>query len=658
MTDYSSYTDDQLLNMLQPQQSGEDDGTGNTQMDGAARLPLMAASSLAKGAGKFLSTPGDVAQLYDAYIGAPFARAVSGQAPQFGVTEPNFTGPVSKVLPPSSQMLPSMQAAGVIDRPDLTAQNTGEQYLQSGMEGMGSNVPLALLGGGAVTAAKTLAQGAGAGLGDEVMKKIMPNSDAAHLFGSLLGGGLASSAADTTERAVNAVSGETSPLLQAYKEAGIKPRLVGDVSQNPTMQGIQAFASKAPFGGERVKDAADKTLGEFGDSAEKVAGMFGTASTLQEAGKSIQDEGKSWLSNWQTAKDGAWDKVNNVIGKTTPIPTSNTTNTINKITSSAQGNDALNELLKSPLTKNTINVLQAGNGALSWGQASALRTHVGQMLENPMLVGGPEQAQAKMLYGALTQDMKAGAFSTGNKAAVDAFNNANSLTSNGHFYIDNVLGDVMKANPEQAAKGLLSGAATGGTQLQLLRQQMPKAADQLAATSIRRMGAGESEGASGNAISPSRWLSNQDPTRRMSPEAYQALFSNPNAQTKMGALDTVASSMRSTERLVNHSNTGSNLEFSSMMTAPFAVAEGARLGHETAGLTGALTGAALAGLPFGSGAIAGRLATNPALARFMGTPTTSYQYGMAPALMNSLPNQISPQLQAPFSFAPSLQGAY
>ena len=644
-----SVTFDDLI----PAQQANSTFSTTTPTSSAVRLAAMAGSNAVKGVGSLLSTPGDLAQAYDAYIGAPFSRLVQGQSPQFGTVDPTASKWLSNVLPTSSQTNSDLQQAGIVDRPDLQPQNTGEKYLAAGSSALGGSLPLALMSGGVAPALSIMAQGAGSGVGSQAAQDIAPDSKIAPLLGAVAGGSLAGGIANLGQHAASAIGGDTSPILKAYQDAGIKPTLVGDVSGDPAMQQLQAFASKS-MGAGRIKDASEQALGQFGNSVEKTADMFGNASTLQEAGSAIQNDGKKWLANWNNAKQEAWGNVNKLIGDTTPIPTANTSEALSTIVSKSQGNNALNELLKSPVAQSTMNVLKDGNDSLTWGQASALRSHVGQMLENPMLVSGPEQAQAKMLYGALTNDMKSGAFATGNRAALDAFNDANALTASGHDYIENVLGDVMKANPEQAAKSLLSSASMGGTQLQALRQQMPDAADQLAATAIRRMGAGESNGAAGNAVSPSRWLSNQDPTRKMSPEAYQALFANPQAQQKMNALDTVADSMRQTEKFVNHSNTATHGTIKGIIEGAGA---GAYMGHEVGGLPGMLTGAAIGGaaLP-ASGYALGALSTNPALARFMASPVTQAPFGMAPSLMP----QISPSMQkmipqqAPFAMAPQL----
>lgn len=594
--------------------------SGTPQIAGAARIPALVGSNAASGLSQIAALPRGVADLAD-YLGTRAGDYVTGQKyspDQAGIKDATD---VRNFLPSSQTISDFTKKLGITDRPDLQPQDTSEKYIAEASKGVGGALPFALSGGLASIPQLAL-QGAGSGVGAQAAQDILPNNPLAQFAGAIAGGGAGGLAANTGERIINSLSGETSPIIQAYEEAGVTPRMVGDVSQNPLMQRLQTIGGNTK--------AAQQTLDEFGQSIENTANQLGTSKTLQEAGQSIQDEGKKWLDNFKIANQKAWNDVDTKIGQTAPVIPTNLKDAINTITAPAFGNAKIQETLISPTTKKFIDILQDNGGqSLPWQSIKALRSMVGSDLENPMLIGGSEQSQAKMLYGALSKDMENTAMFSGG-AAYDAFKDANTLTSNGHQFIDNVLGDAMKQKPEQAASALISSGTKGGTQLQALRDQMPDAADELASVSLRRSMAGKSLGSEGNEVSPSRWLSNQDPSRRFSPEAFQALYPDTAIQSKLKALDTVADNMRATEQFANHSNTASHM---SVYAAPLMAMEGAAKGHELAGWPGAIGGAFMGGVaPFAIAPAAAKLSSNPALARFMATPTTGLPFGLMPSL--------------------------
>ncbi|MDE2100415.1 MAG: hypothetical protein KGL39_24395 [Patescibacteria group bacterium] len=610
---------DEVPNALRSQGLAQNDQTATGPLHAAA----MAGANVLAGLGSLASAPRTLADL--ANIGATHVADWIKGVP-YSPQEEQRTE--STWLPSAQQVQGVTDRLGLTSNPNLEPRTSGEQYLASISKGIGAAIPFAF-GGGLPEAAAALAQGGAGGAGALAASNMFPQSSIAPLFGALAGGvtagGLASSA--------NRMFSGTSPLISAYERAGVTPRLVGDVSGHPLLQRIQAFAEKSA-GAKTIQNAASKTLDEFNNSIDNTASIFGPQQTLQEAGDAIQRSGNNWLKNFKDQSKQNWDTVDQFIPAPTPVSLNNVKNAINTITQSAGGNSVILKQLTGTPVKDMIDVLESTNGsAIPWSSVKALRTKIGADLENPSLVSGSDQAQSKLLYAALTKDMQVAAQQSGPEA-VTALSNANAYTAQGHDYIDNVLNGIMNKSPEGAAKSLLSSGVNGGTQLSALREQMPDAADALAAASIRRMGAGASLGSGGNDVSPSKWLSNQDPSRRMSPEAYEALFASPQAQQKMGALDSVAQSMRDTDKFVNHSNTGSH---TGMMANIIGAIEGGKLGYEAAGVPGALGGAVLGGTAIpAAGMFAGRLATSPTLLRLMsGSPLQNY--GFLPSITSQIP---------------------
>lgn len=599
------------------------------QYQGVLREPAIAASGATKGFIGMTSIPGDIGEFYDKNIGQPFAKAVTGQTPSFGLKD---------ILGGTGQEnIARAQQAGFVNNPSLQPQDEGERLVEAGGAGLGGNLPIAALTGGAGIIPQSVSA-AGAGVGAKGVEDLWPDNwpgkqTVAPFIGGLIGGKVGASGADLAAKGINAFKGGASPIVQAYDKLGIKPRLAGDITGDRNLQILQATGAEMPLGAQMVKSASEKTLDEFGHAVEKTASKLGNSVTLQEAGSALQDEGKNWLNQFKLSSQKNWNAVDAAIGKSTPVPLSNTKQAIANITAPAQGNPAIASFLKSPLAKQFITILRTSpNGQVPWQTARALKTRLGEYLENPELVSDAGGAQAKMLYGALSNDMK---LSITDPNSLAIFNHANAATSAGHDFIENYLSNISGKGilPEQAATYALNSGVRGGTTLQALRQQMPKGVDELAAASIRRAGMAQpgAQNATGSAISPNSWLNTYDPTRRMAPEAYGALFPNPDVQSRMGALDTVADSMRKSSEFASKSHSALPATTTLALSAPLVA--GAH-GLAEGGIGHGIRDFMLGSLPLAVGTGAGALTTNPAITRLLSTPGASVPFGWNPSIMS------------------------
>ncbi len=140
-----------------------------------------------------------------------------------------------------------------------------------------------------------------------------------------------------------------------------------------------------------------------------------------------------------------------------------------------------------------------------------------------------------------------------------------------------------------------------------IRQEMPKAADELAAYKLRDMAAATAgqQNATATRLSPGSFVTD---AANLSPEAKDALFSG--ISQRLQDLSTVGNSMKQTAQFLNTSNTGVHSLFTHMLT-------GAGAGFAAGGLPGAMYG--LLGLPATEYA-AGHAISSPGLTRLMAAP--------------------------------------
>lgn len=158
----------------------------------------------------------------------------------------------------------------------------------------------------------------------------------------------------------------------------------------------------------------------------------------------------------------------------------------------------------------------------SWKDAQTLRSAIGDAMSNPMVVKDIPARDLARLYAAQTADMKA---ATGPLGASDLFDAANAESSRLYSVAQGPIGKIVSGpkptsadpNPGEAAKRLLSGASTEGTDLATLRSEIPKGVDELAAAQLRT----------------GDW-------NKLSPEAQRALLDDPHHHAAVNHALTVA----------------------------------------------------------------------------------------------------------------------
>jgi hypothetical protein len=545
-------------------------------------------------------------------------------------------------MPTSAYLRGKAKELGLIDQPNQQPDGTGEQLLAAVGRGVGGTAPLGLFSGPAGVLKAGL-QGGLSSLGGEAAQDLLPTKlqPAGTLAGILAGQGVGGALYGAAGRGVNALRGTGNPIVEAYDTAGVTPRLAGDVTGNPLLQGLQSIAMKAPFGGRAV-EAAREGAQEFGNAFEDTAASLGSSRSLQEAGTALRKEGQAWLDNFKSDSKTAWNKVDAVIPANTPVPLPNYTAMLNDVRTQMPNAPATASKLEPSLSRDLLDALTtdtripprntgllnasgqpiiapAQSKPLTWQDVKAIRTQIGEHMEEPQPVGDTSYVALKRLYGSLSNDLQSAAAGQGS-AAQDAFNQASALTSSGHSFIEGTLSKVMqgdKISPEQAANGALNSGNLGGTLLQSIRSQMPTGADELAAAKLRDMV--QALPGRQTADMPTSATTFSTSLNQMSPEARQALFGA--IEPKLSALQTVAERGKETfARYGNPSGTSGASAHLGLLTAPVAVEEAARLGHETGGLAGALAGGTLAALPYATGPVLSNLTAREGLARYLAAP--------------------------------------
>lgn len=634
--------------------SDADMGIPVPQIKGAVRIPALIGSNAAEGTASVAAIPGALGGLMEKGLdkvapgGAAQDPAMIALAKHLGLPDASAS---SFLGAPMIHRIGQM--TGLWDRPDLQPQDTFERDIAATARGAGSALPAIATGGASVIPA--LVSGAGAGLGSQVGEDIAPEHP---IIGSLVGGTLGGISpigfTNAIGKAANAVRGIGNDMTDAYATAGITPRLAGDVTQSPVLQGMQAFSAKTPMGAGRIADAANKTAAEFGDSAERVASSLGASETPQDVGTALQGATAKWMTNFKAQNATNWGALDGMFPA--GVKVGNYQKALASVADSLPQAQATAQVLQPSLTANLKVALAKDLGdasgnpitdSLPWQSVKGIRTLIGEKLEDPNLPADASTADLKRLYKGLTQDMQTAAQSAGPQAQA-AFQSANDYTKSGHQFIDMMRPMIKQGQtPEGAASLVLPKLNSGGTMINTIRAQIPDAADEIAAYKVRDMASAVSgrQNAAGNAVSPSSFLTDWN---KLAPEAKQALY-DPQQETQLGALAKVSEGIKGTLSKINTSNTAAHGDWKSLFGLPGRLAAGAFGGHEIGGHTGMLAGMAAAAAPEAGGYFGGRLTATPALTSYFAAPglidPTSGRLATGLGTYASMFPQVSPRPQ-------------
>jgi hypothetical protein len=525
---------------------------------------------------------------------------------------------------PGTQAIKTIGQTVGADPYNIQGTTPAEKFIGNVVEGAGTAAAFAPsvaapIVGGAATAGGQIAAA-------NVPDWLQPGAE---LAGNIVGAKLGSAGANIGTKAIGAVTGATTPVGAAFDRLGIDRTLVGDVSDSNALKTLQAYTSQAPGSAGTVLPKERTQVGQFGNAVEDTAGRLGQSKTEQAAGDILQSEARNWKDVVFPQREAqAWQPVDQLLGGAAVDPSNYRaalTSLTNKLAALPQSAKALVPP-KTQALLDAINQDVPAGQTMTWQQAQNLRSALGQVMGVPEIVQSVGKDQLKAAYGGISEDMRATATAVdaarppgaNTPSAVDAFNNANKVSTDGHAFIDNTLSKIVKSNnptqetvkPEDATGAALRG---GDTTLQAIRQEMPRAADELAAYKLRDMvmaTAGKA-GVTGSESSVATFLTDLNRIRQEAPNGFRALYSDPTVAQRIGDLATVADQIKDTASRLNVSRTG-----------PFNLLAGSIAGGGGMFAGGVPPQYALPAImaPFVANYLAGRAATSPTLARIASAP--------------------------------------
>ncbi len=442
----------------------------------------------------------------EALKGAGFALGIPGTIERsLFPSEPN-------IFPTSGQILEATGRMGLTQQAGLQPSNLFERTTGGFASGVGAAAPLALSGaalptllsGGASGGTEALAEGAG-----------LPKSVSEGL-GTVAG--LGTNLASTLPRA------SATAAAQEFADAGLPLRSAAFTTEKAGVRSL--LGAGAPI---------EKTEQDLGEAVERVASRLSPSRTYQDAGNKVQELAREWINpvraadgsvppnSFPSLEKAAWAPLDAKIPSSTLTPQENFEDLLKEMTSRGGVNKDLVQTTMPDIVQKYNEAIKrrgpTGYGQMdasgtwpraatpTWGDATALRSAIGDAMRNPSIVSrvGPDTLDS--LYAALSKDLRSTAERAG---ALPEFNSALQTSNELRNFKDQVLGKIVHSDtgarenimPEQAAKNVLSTLRTGDTSFQLLRHYLPAAADELGGLHLRQIALARPQDV-GSTINPS-----------------------------------------------------------------------------------------------------------------------------------------------------------
>ena len=273
--------------------------------------------------------------------------------------------------------------------------------------------------------------------------------------------------------------------LKAFIDAGVSPTL-GQVSQKRGIQTVEMVLGNFPGSSGRIASHALKAQDDLG----KVA--FNTATRLinktlpaseVEVGKTITQGIKNgvnasdgFVGRFQSRVGQLFEEASQLVPKNTLVSLESTLTKLKDLVSPIKGAEATSLILKNQFLDDIFKGLQTdlkkNGGKLSWEAVKALRSKIGNKLSSFDLIPDVDKAQLKLIYGALSEDLKLTAKGI-SKQAYNKILRADKYYSKGLKRIEDYLQPITKVgDPDRIVSVLLNSAKEGASRINAIKKSL------------------------------------------------------------------------------------------------------------------------------------------------------------------------------------------
>ena len=273
--------------------------------------------------------------------------------------------------------------------------------------------------------------------------------------------------------------------LKAFIDAGVSPTL-GQVSQKRGIQTVEMVLGNFPGSSGRIASHALKAQDDLGkiafNSASKLINKTLPASEV-EVGKAITQGIKNgvnasdgFIGRFQSRVGQLFEEASQLVPKNTLVSLESTLTKLEDLVSPIKGAEATSLILKNQFLDDIFKGLQTdlkkNGGKLSWEAVKALRSKIGNKLSSFDLIPDVDKAQLKLIYGALSEDLKLTAKGI-SKKAYNKILRADKYYSKGLKRIEDYLQPITKVgDPDRIVSILLNSAKEGASRINAIKKSL------------------------------------------------------------------------------------------------------------------------------------------------------------------------------------------
>jgi len=274
--------------------------------------------------------------------------------------------------------------------------------------------------------------------------------------------------------------------LKNFIDAGVTPSL-GQVTQKRGIQTVELLLGNFPGSSGVIAKTAQEAQDALGKKALSLgknlinkalpANEVQVGRVINQGIKNGVNASDGFVGRFQSRAGVLFGELDNYVKPDDLINIGGTLDKLKGLVAPIPGAEASSVVFKNSFLDDIFKGLQRdvakNNGALPYNAIKSLRNKIGNKLSSLDLVPDVDKAQLKLIYGALSEDLKAGAKQLGGQKALNAFTRANKFYQSGLKRIESYLEPITKvADPDRIASLLLNSAKEGATRINAIKKSL------------------------------------------------------------------------------------------------------------------------------------------------------------------------------------------